>query len=111
MPKSRVRKRTVYTPPPPKTARRKVSAPWVGPAIVASDLVLMRAGGSSVAECAALERPMILVPYPHAGDHQRFNAAPYVDAGAARLIPDAECDPERARGAEPAGRQYSRTRL
>ena len=34
MPKSRVRKRTVYTPPPPKTTRRKVSAPWVGPAIV-----------------------------------------------------------------------------
>ena len=34
MPKSRVRKRTVYTPPPPKTARRKVSAPWVGPTIV-----------------------------------------------------------------------------
>jgi UDP-N-acetylglucosamine--N-acetylmuramyl-(pentapeptide) pyrophosphoryl-undecaprenol N-acetylglucosamine transferase len=38
---------------------------------------------------------MILVPYPHAGDHQRFNAAPYVDAGAARLIPDAECDSDR----------------
>src|SRR6516164_6780388 len=35
VPKSRVRKRTVYTPPPPKTTRRKVSAPWVGPAIVA----------------------------------------------------------------------------
>ena len=35
MPKSRVRKRTVYTPPPPKTGRRKVSAPWVGPTIVA----------------------------------------------------------------------------
>ena len=35
MPKSRVRKRTVYTPPPPKSARRKVSAPWVGPTIVA----------------------------------------------------------------------------
>ena len=34
MPKSRVRKRTVYTPPPPKTARRKTSAPWVGPTIV-----------------------------------------------------------------------------
>jgi hypothetical protein len=34
VPKSRVRKRTVYTPPPSKTARRKVSAPWVGPAIV-----------------------------------------------------------------------------
>ena len=34
MPKSRVRKRTVYTPPPPKSRRRKVSQPWVGPAIV-----------------------------------------------------------------------------
>lgn len=34
MPKSRVRRRAVYTPPPPKTARRKVSAPWVAPAIV-----------------------------------------------------------------------------
>ena len=34
MPKSRVRKRTVYTPPPRKSARRKVSPPWMGPAIV-----------------------------------------------------------------------------
>ena len=34
MPKSRVRKRTVYTPPSSKAARKKVSAPWVGPAIV-----------------------------------------------------------------------------
>jgi UDP-N-acetylglucosamine--N-acetylmuramyl-(pentapeptide) pyrophosphoryl-undecaprenol N-acetylglucosamine transferase len=67
----------------------------VGPAIAAADLVLMRAGGSSVAECSALGRPMILVPYRFAGDHQRFNAAPYVDAGAARLIPDAECEPVR----------------
>lgn len=36
MPKSRVRQKAVYTPPPPKTARRKVSPPWVGPAIVVS---------------------------------------------------------------------------
>ena len=34
MPKSRVRKRTVYTPPPPKSKKRKVSPPWVGPSIV-----------------------------------------------------------------------------
>jgi UDP-N-acetylglucosamine--N-acetylmuramyl-(pentapeptide) pyrophosphoryl-undecaprenol N-acetylglucosamine transferase len=67
----------------------------VGAEIVAADLVLMRAGGSSVAECSALGRPMILVPYQYAGDHQRFNAAPYVNAGAARLIPDEECDPDR----------------
>jgi hypothetical protein len=35
VPKSRVRKRTVYAPPPRKSARRKVSPPWMGPAIVA----------------------------------------------------------------------------
>jgi len=34
VPKSRVRKKTVYTPPPQKAAARKVSPPWVGPAIV-----------------------------------------------------------------------------
>ena len=39
MPKSRVRKRTVYTPPPPKSTRRKVSPPWVGPSIVVCLLV------------------------------------------------------------------------
>jgi UDP-N-acetylglucosamine--N-acetylmuramyl-(pentapeptide) pyrophosphoryl-undecaprenol N-acetylglucosamine transferase len=64
-----------------------------------SDLVVMRAGGSSIAECAALGRPMIVVPYPHAGGHQRHNASPYVDGGAALLIDDAECTPERL-GAE-----------
>jgi hypothetical protein len=35
VPKSRVRKRTVYTPPPKKSARRKASPVWVGPVIVA----------------------------------------------------------------------------
>ena len=60
-----------------------------------SDLVVMRAGGSSIAECSALGRPMIVVPYPHAGGHQRYNAEPYVAAGAAMLIENAECTPER----------------
>jgi UDP-N-acetylglucosamine--N-acetylmuramyl-(pentapeptide) pyrophosphoryl-undecaprenol N-acetylglucosamine transferase len=63
--------------------------------IAESDLVVMRAGGSSIAECTALGRPMIVVPYPHAGGHQRHNAAPYVAAGAAMLIDDAECTPAR----------------
>ena len=35
MPKSRVRKRTVYTPPPRRSGRRNVSPPWVGPTIAA----------------------------------------------------------------------------
>ena len=63
--------------------------------VAASDLVIMRAGGSSLAEVSVMGLPMILIPYPHAGDHQRFNAAPYVEAGAATLIPDAECDANR----------------
>ena len=77
--------------------------------IAQSDLVVMRAGGSSIAECSALGRPMIVVPYPHAGGHQRHNAAPYVAAGAAMLIDDAECTPERL-GAEitRAGRRPAR---
>lgn len=63
--------------------------------IVAADLVIMRAGGSSLAECTVLGRPMILVPYPHAGGHQLHNAQPYVDTGAAVLIPDEECTGDR----------------
>ena len=67
----------------------------VGAALNAADIVLMRAGGSSLAEAAAFGRPMILVPYPHAGDHQRHNAAPYERAGAARVVPDSECTAQR----------------
>ena len=69
----------------------------IGERIRDADLVVMRAGGSSLAETAVLGRPMILVPYPYAGAHQMDNAMPYVDAGAALLIPDEECGAERLR--------------
>jgi Cell division protein CrgA len=36
VPKSRIRKKAVYTPPPRKSPRRKVSPAWVAPTIVAS---------------------------------------------------------------------------
>ena len=65
--------------------------------IAAADLVVMRAGGSSLAEVSALGRPMIVVPYPFAGGHQEDNAAPYVRGGAAVLVPDAECSSQRLR--------------
>jgi UDP-N-acetylglucosamine--N-acetylmuramyl-(pentapeptide) pyrophosphoryl-undecaprenol N-acetylglucosamine transferase len=60
-------------------------------AIAASDLVVSRSGGS-VFELAALGRPSILVPYPHAtADHQTTNANWLVSAGAALMLPDIEC--------------------
>jgi UDP-N-acetylglucosamine--N-acetylmuramyl-(pentapeptide) pyrophosphoryl-undecaprenol N-acetylglucosamine transferase len=69
----------------------------IGERIRDADLVVMRAGGSSLAETAVMGRPMILVPYPYAGAHQVDNAMPYVEAGAALLIPDEECGAERFR--------------
>jgi UDP-N-acetylglucosamine--N-acetylmuramyl-(pentapeptide) pyrophosphoryl-undecaprenol N-acetylglucosamine transferase len=39
---------------------------------------------------AAVGVASILVPYPHAGDHQRANAAWLADHGAAMTIPDRE---------------------
>ena len=67
-------------------------------AVAAADLVVSRAGGS-VFELAAIGRPSILVPYPHAtADHQTKNARWFVDAGAAVLLPDAECTAERLGG-------------
>ena len=62
-----------------------------------ADLVVMRAGGSSLAEVSVLGRPMLLVPYPHARAHQVDNAMPYVRCGAARLLTDADCTGERLR--------------
>ena len=69
----------------------------IGERIRDADLVVMRAGGSSLAETTVLGRPMMLVPYPYAGAHQMDNALPYVHAGAAVLIPDEECGAERLR--------------
>jgi UDP-N-acetylglucosamine--N-acetylmuramyl-(pentapeptide) pyrophosphoryl-undecaprenol N-acetylglucosamine transferase len=67
-------------------------------AIAAADLVVARAGGS-VFELAAIGRPAILVPYPHAtADHQAKNARWLAEAGAAVVLPDAECTGERLRG-------------
>lgn len=57
-------------------------------ALAAADLVVGRAGSSTLAEAAAFGLPMIVVPYPHAAGHQRANALAAVDAGAARLVED-----------------------
>jgi UDP-N-acetylglucosamine--N-acetylmuramyl-(pentapeptide) pyrophosphoryl-undecaprenol N-acetylglucosamine transferase len=61
-------------------------------ALAAADLVVGRAGSSTLAEVTAFGLPIIVVPYPHAAGHQRANAASLVEAGAARLIDDADFD-------------------
>jgi UDP-N-acetylglucosamine--N-acetylmuramyl-(pentapeptide) pyrophosphoryl-undecaprenol N-acetylglucosamine transferase len=65
-------------------------------AFAEADLVVSRAGGGAVAEIAAAGRPSILVPFPYAADdHQWHNARALVEAGAARLVADAEMTGER----------------
>lgn len=65
----------------------------MGDALSAADLVLSRAGASSVAEIAALAVPSVLVPYPFAtADHQTTNAHLLTDAGAAVMFADADID-------------------
>ena len=61
-------------------------------ALAAADMVVGRAGSSTLAEVTALGLPMIVVPYPHAGGHQRANAKVLTDAGAARSVEDADFD-------------------
>ncbi|MBM4256325.1 MAG: undecaprenyldiphospho-muramoylpentapeptide beta-N-acetylglucosaminyltransferase [Deltaproteobacteria bacterium] len=63
---------------------------------LATDLVVCRAGATTIAELTSLGKPAILVPYPYAvDDHQCANAEILVHAGAARMVLDAELTPER----------------
>lgn len=63
--------------------------------IAASHLVISRAGASTVAELAAIGRPAILVPLPHALDQdQMANAGMLEKAGGARRVKQASFTPE-----------------
>lgn len=68
----------------------------MGAAYTAADLVLCRAGASTLAELALMGKPAILVPYPYAADdHQRKNAEAWQRAGAAEVLLDRELSPSR----------------
>ncbi|PWE34059.1 UDP-N-acetylglucosamine--N-acetylmuramyl-(pentapeptide) pyrophosphoryl-undecaprenol N-acetylglucosamine transferase [Maritimibacter sp. 55A14] len=59
-----------------------------------AQLVVSRAGASSVADLTVIGRPSILVPFAAAtGDHQTANAHGLVEAGASVLIPESRLEP------------------
>jgi UDP-N-acetylglucosamine--N-acetylmuramyl-(pentapeptide) pyrophosphoryl-undecaprenol N-acetylglucosamine transferase len=56
-------------------------------AYAVADLIIARAGASSLTEIACAGLPAILVPYPYAADdHQTRNAEVFAKAGAATLV-------------------------
>jgi UDP-N-acetylglucosamine--N-acetylmuramyl-(pentapeptide) pyrophosphoryl-undecaprenol N-acetylglucosamine transferase len=64
--------------------------------MAASHLVVSRSGASTVAELAAIGRPGILIPLPHALDQdQRANAGVLMEAGGAIRLDQAEFTPDR----------------
>ena len=59
-----------------------------------ADLVICRAGASTVTEIAAVGAAAVFVPFPSAvDDHQTFNARFLVDQGAGWLLPQSELTP------------------
>lgn len=75
------------------------------------DLVVCRAGATSLSELAAVGCPALLVPFPHAtDDHQTHNAASLVAAGAAVMIAEHELGSQRLVG-EVAGLLGDRDKL
>ena len=69
------------------SARTESFLDGVAGEMTAADLVICRAGATTLAELAAVGRPAVLVPLPGAtDDHQRKNAQVLADAGAAVLL-------------------------
>ena len=59
----------------------------MGEAYAVADLIISRAGATTLAELTALGKPAILIPYPYAaGHHQEMNARKLFEMGAARMI-------------------------
>jgi UDP-N-acetylglucosamine--N-acetylmuramyl-(pentapeptide) pyrophosphoryl-undecaprenol N-acetylglucosamine transferase len=65
-------------------------------AFAQADVVISRAGASTVGELCAAGRASILIPYPHAADdHQTRNAEALAAVGGAVVVSDAEWNGER----------------
>lgn len=66
----------------------------MGEAYADCDLMIGRAGATTIAELTAVGRPALLIPFPQAADdHQTHNARSMVDAGAAQVLPQTDTTP------------------
>ena len=75
-----------------------VPLPYIGDmaaAYAVADLIVCRSGAMTVAEVTASGLPAVYVPLPHGNGEQALNATDVVDAGAARLVDDADLDADR----------------
>jgi UDP-N-acetylglucosamine--N-acetylmuramyl-(pentapeptide) pyrophosphoryl-undecaprenol N-acetylglucosamine transferase len=89
-------KNEVHVPTPAAGAPPYVVEPFVDRmdyALAAADLMICRAGASSVTEAAAVGVPAVFVPLPIGNGEQDLNAQPVVDAGGALLVSDADFTP------------------
>ena len=61
-----------------------------------ADLIVSRAGATTLAEIGVVGAPAVLIPYPYAADnHQEKNGAWYVDSGAAVMFAQRDLTPQR----------------
>lgn len=80
---------------PAKFRRRYLTLPYLhdmGQALAAADLVVCRAGASTLGELPFFGLPSVLVPYPHAWRYQRVNAEWLVERGAAQMLRDEQLE-------------------
>lgn len=79
---------------PESVARAEPFITAMGEAYAACDLMVGRAGATTIAELTAVGRPALLIPFPQAADdHQTYNAGYLVERGAARLLVQAATTP------------------
>ena len=61
-----------------------------------ADLIICRAGATTVAEVTALGKAVVFIPFPFAADnHQELNAGSLSDAGAADMLIEKDLDGQR----------------
>lgn len=74
--------------------RAFLEADEMAAAMFACSIAICRSGAGTMAELAAMRRPAVLVPYPHAfGDHQAANAKEFEAMGAASVLAQQELAP------------------